>query len=291
MKFQKTVLVYISVGFVLGMICLDAMSVVQKLLISDPMKLQGFLIPSVMGGIAGTVISLQLYHLKGKNLQLNRYLEIEKILHHELEHRVKNNFQYIISVLSLKAMSKQDDPEIQNMLLSCRNRIESAKTMHDLVYTDMNNLSTESKIRVLVEELIENLTGRTDVPRLRLFTDLPDEGLNRDVEYNILQIIVEAVMNAVSFAYIDSNSQPELRIEMFTVKDRIFLQISDNGCGMDALSEDNDGLGIKMIYAIAAQMNAAVEFIPKKENTGGVEIILSFKASEAKVNLARKTYY
>lgn len=201
-------------------------------------------------------------------------LERQRLLAREVHHRVKNNFQVVMSMLSLQS-ARLADPAARNAIDQARRRISALALVHRLLY-DTGELASISS-RTLLGALCDQLqpAKRAGVT-LELHCDFDDVLIDIDSAVPLTLWLVETVNNAFHHGF------PPPRGGAVTATFRVHdegatLMVTDNGIGFDPRDPPADlpgGYGLRLIKALAAQLGgtAAIEQRPQ----GGCAAILHF---------------
>ena len=164
---------------------------------------------------------------KTKDLELS--LEEKTLLLQELNHRVKNNMQMIVSLIRLQT-NDIDDKKIQSLFLTTQNRLNAMSELHELLYQkeDISYINAYEYFTTLIEGLQE--TYKQDVRiNYTIDTDLQTE---QAISCGI--ILNELVTNCLKYAFNDEQKE-ERYIDIFLSKfeDKYTLIVKDNGAGYD----------------------------------------------------------
>ena len=243
---------------------------------------QMLLIGSLLGVI---VIGLVLLYRKNRQIrsqnktigiQLNeitKTLKQKQVLLSELQHRVKNNLQHIISILEIQKESV-DFNNIDELIRGNQNRVHSMALLHKkLNVTDnVNDVDFRkyiSELAELVKDSYDNhqkkitLTVHTNIERISIEKALP-----------IGLIIVELVSNSMKHAF------KKLRIGIIHIElsedestQTKRLHYFDNGCGFDFYKNSDKGLGMEIIKGLIDQLDGKAT----TKNDEGFELSLIFK--------------
>ena len=167
----------------------------------------------------------------------------------ESHHRIKNNLQSIVGLITLQKQFVKADPEksIGDILDSIIARIKSIATVHNLL--SKNKLGRSI---INVKEIINEIVELMDIkPQIKITMDLD----NLFIPYNkatlFALIVNELVMNSHKHAFPGTVSG-EIRIQCKQLEDCIFLSVSDNGCGLpkDFDLKKVNSLGLPTLQAI-----------------------------------------
>ncbi len=180
-------------------------------------------------------------------------LREKEILLKETHHRVKNNLQTILSLLSLQ-MDEVSDPDSLARLRDLSGRVRSMLVLYNKLYDtgDFGRLDLREYLIPLVREILE------------IFPSIPPVRLEAEVEGIILEartlsslgiILNEWTTNSMKYAFA---GLPEriIRISARREGPRVVCAYEDNGPGIPevAVGPGNGGFGMRLIGLLAEQM-------------------------------------
>jgi len=164
--------------------------------------------------------------VKNKTRDLQEALNKQTILLKELNHRVKNNMQTIISLLRLQA-DEVDDEQIEGIFITIQNRINAMSHLHELLYkqADITHINAHEYFASVIDGLQNSYENEIDI-----YYDIQVE---LDVEQAIScgLILNELVVNSFKYAFEDEADNGIINIELYKEKDIFYFNISDNGKG------------------------------------------------------------
>ena len=189
--------------------------------------------------------------LAKRNRELIRETREKELLMKEMNHRVKNNLQIIISLFQVQ-LQETTNSEMQKMLIESIGRMESISTIHNMLYTgdDYSSISADDYLTRISGYIIHSF-GADD--RVSLNYDFDPIMLSIDSAVTIGIILNEALTNSVKYAF-DRSGRGVIRISLKNSGDRKLFVISDNGSGMADGTEA--GLGVTLIESLCKQLNA-----------------------------------
>ncbi len=162
--------------------------------------------------------------VENKTYELKNALQTQTTLLKELNHRVKNNMQTIISLVRLQA-DEVDDEDIQNIFITIQNRINAMSHLHELLYkqSDISHVN--------VHEYFDNLiTGLQDSyeNEIEIYYDI---NIDLEVESAIScgLILNELVTNSFKYGFL--NEQGHIWITLYKKENSFYLTIEDDGVG------------------------------------------------------------
>ncbi|MGY5449502.1 type IV pili methyl-accepting chemotaxis transducer N-terminal domain-containing protein [Agarivorans sp. MS3-6] len=151
--------------------------------------------------------------------------------------------------------------EIKNVLGAAYAQLRELLSTFRL--TIKNALLTES-LKVLVKEL-NNQHPQTIV----LSSDLSNDMVEADKQIHIIQIVREAIINALKHADCDTIS-----VTCIGDTEQITLEVSDDGLRGNKLKQVNDHYGLQIMQERAQRLNGQINF--DQSLSGGVSVKLSF---------------
>lgn len=203
-------------------------------------------------------------------------LREKEILIREIHHRVKNNFQLILSMLTLQERHITSDPLTQEFL-EAKNRIRAMALVHEKLYGtgDLTRIDLPSYLQVIIRELLASYPRTGMNATLELALQPVELAIGQAVPVGL--IINEILTNTLKFAFTPGFAgRPVIRVDMRTGEgNTISISIGDNGVGMpESVNPDTAGtLGLNMVSMLAQQLGAQISF----DRTGGTRFTLTFK--------------
>lgn len=181
-----------------------------------------------------------------KTTQLKQSVREKDLLLQELNHRVKNSIQTIVSFLRLQ-IDETDDAAMAASLTQVENRILSISHLYALLHNS-HNISTvhaNDYLSLLIEQI--QSTFACEHIAISLHTDLT---LDSETAVYCGFIVNEALTNAMQHAFAPDQSG-EVQI-ILTKEDRTYrLVVKDNGKGFDT-AKTYDSLGLVIMESLAS---------------------------------------
>jgi len=204
----------------------------------------------------------------------------KEVLIREIHHRVKNNLQLVISLLSLQAGSETGaDPEA--IYEESINRVRAMAMIHEMLY------QSESLARIdfaeYVKSLVESLLylGPSGSIEIRLDLELDPIELDIDTAIPCGLLINEALTNSLKYGCL--GPEPRVRVHMKCRGDgSVRLELGDTGPGIppSVLPETTQSLGLRLIFSLAKQLKGNLEL----SREGGTTWTMTFPAPTAMVD-------
>jgi two-component sensor histidine kinase len=188
----------------------------------------------------------------------------------ELQHRVKNNLQLVSSLLILQK-SKARDKLAQRGLEEASRRVSILSSIHhDLYRLDGTRVNPADLIQRVVD------FAQSDLPSDAAITcDLADTPMSPREAIPFGLIVNELIANAVEHG---SAAGSGIRVTYRIDGTVHTFQVSDDGPGLPPGfdPEHPETLGLTIVQALSAQMNAQVMF-RKRLRTPGTDVIVTFE--------------
>ncbi|MFZ6025182.1 MAG: histidine kinase dimerization/phosphoacceptor domain -containing protein [Bacteroidota bacterium] len=181
------------------------------------------------------------------------------VLIDEINHRVKNNLQFILAILEMQA-GKQYSREALEALLGTSRRINAMSLVHELLYTKKDN--TGLSIKSYIYELVDNLKEMADanVEPVNIELDIDPIIMDSKKALAIGMIVSELVSNSYKHAF-NNTRKPKISISLKKEPDkkRITLTVQDNGRGYSSSENSGSGLGRRLVDIFSRQLEGNYE--------------------------------
>jgi PAS domain S-box-containing protein len=213
---------------------------------------------------------------KAYERRLTGSLAEKEVLLRELHHRTKNNMQVICSLLNLEC-AKCADPKVAEEFHTIEGRIQSMSLVHEKLYRsrDLSRIDLAEYIGDLIELLTHSYGAEPD--RIRVTESLVSTLVPIDIAIPCGLILHEVISNSLKHAFPNERAGC-LDIRLESQEDgRVRIAISDDGIGLakDFDFRTCDGMGMRTIFALTAQINGEIAF----DASRGVSCILCFRSS------------
>ncbi|MBK6523861.1 MAG: hypothetical protein IPG08_16990 [Sphingobacteriaceae bacterium] len=245
-------------GELIGVICFEKVDVKRVFTANE----QSFCL-SLSFVLAST---LESRHRRAAQAKLETLLIEKETLVKEINHRVKNNFAILISLIRI-SKNKARSEETRTILQEYEQRLFSMLKIHDL----LNQSSDHSEINLskYITELVNEF--RVSFPH---FNHCVNTRIN-NYEFTLSSkrvlylglIITEILLNSVKHAAATTPNY-ELTIELMEINDHhVNLIVGDNGPGFDFEKEvAKDSLGLPLIKDLSSAIDAETKF-PSPKNS------------------------
>jgi two-component sensor histidine kinase len=176
----------------------------------------------------------------------------------ELQHRTKNSFNLITSLINLRSNIAQSD-ETKIILKDLTSRVRSISDLYSLLYeTDsFYEVQLNTYCNKVIHSMLNLSKGFETNINIEEITVLP---INAAI---IGMILVELLSNIIKYAFPDSRPGI-ININLGLINSQLELVVEDNGVGSgpDFNLNKIKNLGLHLVDLMISQLNGTIEFIP-----------------------------
>jgi PAS domain S-box-containing protein len=205
---------------------------------------------------------------KAEEAALREAVALKDMLLHEVNHRVKNSLQLVSSMLSLQVAAARQDPALRRSLVDVQTRIETVAGIHRRLYTTSEHDHADAGEFLAT---IATSTLAALVPDGSLALELDIEAavmLDLDRASPLALALSELLSNAVKYAFPDGG-HGTIRVTFRQAGEELLLEVADDGCGLpaDFDTERSEGLGMRIVAALARRLRGRVETFRREQGT------------------------
>jgi two-component sensor histidine kinase len=192
-----------------------------------------------------------------------------EVLLKELQHRVKNNFQVIISFLSLQR--RHVDPESRSRFTSVMDRVHAIALAHDQLTFDNN--AGQVEFRDYLRALCANIDPHLEGIAIEVESAPVTLPIDRAVPAGL--IVNELVTNSIKYAFDETGGVIRVDFRVDSDLGEACLTVEDNGRGMsrapsrarDPAGAREGGLGMTLVDAFVTQLEGRLEPVAVEKGT------------------------
>jgi two-component sensor histidine kinase len=199
----------------------------------------------------GEAMSAMAEGIQDRDQRLRDSVNLKTVLIREIHHRVKNNLQIVMSLLSIQA-NQVKDPTARDALMQAQTRINALALVHRI----LNELEDQSTLdlKQLLDELARQIAEGIGNPKnVRVEVDVPPMVVSSNVAVAVALFTVEALTNIFKHAF-PRETAGVIRVRL--VRDgegRLKLSIADDGIGF-SIDETGRSVGSRLIRTFGAQL-------------------------------------
>jgi two-component sensor histidine kinase len=207
----------------------------------------------------------------------NILLENEMLLK-EIQHRVKNNFQVMLSLLSLQARHIKDK-DFHEIFKVSQNRIKTLALVYEKLYysKELSKIDFGEYVNQLVKNLIYVYNVNTINVSIKINAENVPMDLDKAVPCGLL--INELVSNCLKHAF-PEKKRGEISVVIKEKDNNVELIVSDNGVGLpDNIDyKSTETLGLQLVMTLVAQIDGLINY--DKNNGSRFTITFPFSGSD-----------
>jgi two-component sensor histidine kinase len=204
---------------------------------------------------------------------LQQMLDERTALLHELDHRVKNNLQLLLSLIGIEFRQAKDD-HVRQVLGRMKERMQALAAAHRDLYDGQGatRFDASSFAKGLCQELASSLPG------VRITTEFDVETVEVEAAKAAPMALLfnEIVVNALTHAYKERHGKLKL---MLHVRDgSLLFQLSDDAFSPEEKEAAQTGASGTILKALARQLDAHVEW-PRDDRATLVRVLMPIQDS------------
>ena len=235
-----------------------------------PVRVISFIVPMIASLLwtFGFVLMFS-QRLNAENLDRNR--ELQLVLK-EVHHRIKNNMNTMVSLLSLQADSL-DDATAVAALTEAGERLQSMGLLYDKLYrsADFSELSLRDYLPALVDDVLANFPRSANLSVEKAVDDIR---LDAKRLQPVGLIVNELLTNAMKYAF-SGRSGGQIAVTARLDGGLVRVTVADDGPGLPPGGDfqRSTGFGLMLVKALAEQLNGNIYLEPGV----GTRVALEFK--------------
>ena len=229
--------------------------------------------------LLGDALSEMAASIQDRDKSLRDAVAQKTVLIKEIHHRVKNNLQIVMSLLSLQA-GRLSDSAAKDALTKARVRINALALVHRILYEieDQQSVDLKDLLELLAEQTNEGFGGeRRDIQtRVNAITcRVPG-----DIAVPVALFAVESMTNAYKHAYPHGRGGTVRTLLSETDDHRLRLSIEDDGEGFEEEMSESS-IGARLIRTFGQQLGGEVSVHSSKEYGTVAELVFPIPKSPA----------
>ncbi|MGA9583241.1 MAG: histidine kinase dimerization/phosphoacceptor domain -containing protein [Allosphingosinicella sp.] len=225
---------------------------------------------TVMSLIVGTftegtiLLALGLYQREVQAGQLERTRRINFLGHalKEMDHRTKNNFQIVTSLLTLQA-NRSSSGEVRDALNEAAERLKAVAAVYDALAPSSQGLASV-RLQDQLQEICDQIRRGILPDKITLSTGLEPILVPHESAVAIGIIVNELVTNACKHAFGDGGGS--IRVKAWRDGSAAIIEVADDGRGFVA-GAAKPGLGSRLVTAFLQRLKARSEVQSSPEGT------------------------
>ncbi len=231
----------------------------SELIDPESARLGGLVVATVSQLVILLIITLYQREVEKGVRERDRRMELIDQARREIDHRTKNNFQTVLSLVQLQA-SREKDSAVQGALKKVADRIAAISVATEHLATLGDELGTV-RLRDHLCELCAQLERGLARGEVTVECDMADVTASADTAIHLAIIVNELVTNSLKHAFGDGGAG-RVRVVSQMVDGGLEIEVSDNGSGIKKKAASaGTGLGRKLVETFARHLKASHETV------------------------------
>jgi two-component sensor histidine kinase len=203
--------------------------------------------------------------LRERARELELSLETQEALLYEVNHRVKNSLQVVMSLLYLQA-NQVPDRQARQALIDARSRVNVIASIHQSLYKTGSH--TQVELCDYLDALASATVSSLAVPeRLQVRVSCQTQVVvHIAVAVPLALIVAELLTNSIKYAF-SEEATGNVFVDAVLQSGSLRVVVSDDGGGLrsDFNLEKSAGVGMRIIRALAKQLRATLEVLDQEK--------------------------
>ena len=227
------------------------------------------------------------HEINQQNIRLQRLITEKDWLLKEVHHRVKNNLQIVMSLLSTQSAYLENTAAL-NAISESRNRVQAISLIHQKLYSTSNvaSIDMQTYISDLINYLNDCLDASSQGIRFEQLVEPVKIDLGQAVPLGL--ILNEAITNAIKYAFEGNGGSIIIALQLIS-NENLLLTITDNGKGLpvDFDVKNTSSLGMEMMKALSKQLGGSFQV----KGNPGVTITVEFQIEKVLNHIQAENFY
>ncbi len=204
-----------------------------------------------------TLLALYLYQREVRAGEIERARRINFLSHalREMDHRTKNNFQIVMSLLQLQA-NRSANPEAKAALGEAVDRLKAVSSVYDSLTLSSQGLGTV-RLQDQLQEICDRVRDGLLPESVALETELDALIVPHETGACIGIVVNELVTNACKHAFPDRGGR--IRVTARREGKQALIAVIDDGRGMVGSTQPRRGLGTRLVEAFIQRIGGRSE--------------------------------
>lgn len=171
------------------------------------------------------------------------------VLLQESNHRIKNNLQMIVNIISMQQIyiRKNKNCDVEAILGSILDRIRNIASLHEFL---TSNLRGDGSINL--NDIILLVINSFSFHDVKIDIEVDNIFIPYSKATSMSMVINEVITNINKYAFVNISSEKRIRIRCYNSQNQIIIKIDDNGVGLPKCFNinNNHGIGYSIIKSI-----------------------------------------
>ncbi|MFK7785976.1 MAG: histidine kinase dimerization/phosphoacceptor domain -containing protein [Crocinitomicaceae bacterium] len=235
-------------------------------------KSKVFILFLVLSLLVLLLIGLLLYLRirRRRELENEQSLKEKEVLLQEIHHRVKNNFQLMLSIVNLEVYELEDPKQITT-LREIQNRITAMSIVHQLVYSesDFSSVSMQDYFHQLISQLSSHFFNKREMLNYQIDANSLSCTLEQTITVGLLSN--ELLVNSFKFGR-SADDTCTVHVTMVQKEDLFELKIKDGRVETFVKVEKSMPLELELVNILTEQLDGTLAL----DDSNGREVTVTF---------------
>ena len=204
---------------------------------------------------------------------LQQMLDERTALLHELDHRVKNNLQLLLSLIGIEVRQAEDE-QVRQVLGRMKERMQALAAAHRDLYDGQG--STRFDASSFAKGVCEELTSSLPGVRITLEFDVENVDVEAAKAAPMALLFNEIVVNALTHSYKERHGK--LKLLLRVTDGALLFQLSDDAFSLEEKEAAQQSASGTILKALARQLDAHVEW-PREDPATLVRVLMPVQDS------------
>lgn len=216
------------------------------------------------------------------NIKIRKALKEKEILIKEVHHRVKNNLQLMLSLLTIQK-EKSKNIEFIEETITITNRISAIAHIHEAIY------NTENFSNIVFHDFLDTITRDLCVVYNAVSRGITVTIENNPVVLTVEQaipcglIINELLTNSLKHAFDEKQDEKTITLGISLENNIVTIYVADNGTWLltNNVNSDSNISGLKIVELLISQINGNMT----SSSDNGTKYVITFGYSDPNMAL------
>lgn len=203
--------------------------------------------------------------------RIKKLLEEKEIILKEVHHRIKNNMNTIIALLSLQENEINEEVS-KKALADARGRINTMVMLYDMLYKaeKFDKIYIKEYLSFLVDNIVSSFSIDSDITIEKRIEDFV---VSSKIILPIAIIVNEIITNSMKYAFVN-RKKGEILVDVKKEGGSARIIVKDNGIGIPDISNKQvkSGFGLSLIKMMVKQLKGNFTIL----NENGTKCVLEF---------------
>ena len=233
--------------------------------IESPRWAAGLLVAGVSQLVMLTALALYQREVRAGEVERVRRINFLGHALREMDHRTKNNFQIVTSLLTLQG-TRSGNPEVKAALAEATERLKAVSAVYDALAPSSQGLATV-RLQDQLQEICDQIRRGILPEGIGLETELEPMLVPHETAVAIGIVVNELVTNACKHAFPDGRGTVCIRTALDEKAGAARIEVADDGRGFTPSATSKSGLGTRLVTAFVQRVGGTSQVRSSPQGT------------------------